>query len=287
MMSAPKSNGRARYPAAPKVLSTMSGMPCCVGDGGERLEVRDVELRVADGLHVERLCAAVDPGAEVRRVVAVHESHVDAEARQRDLELVVGAPVEGAGGDDVVARGRDGGDGQELRRLPARRGERRDPALERGDAPLEDVGRGIHDPRVDVAELLQRKKARAVRGVVERERRRLVDGYGPGVGARGRLLPGVDLQGLVAVRACVGAAHCCASSVRAWGCCVAHRGRGTKRKTRSAAPSRVWVLWTLSGRLHQPIRSHTLHPRAKACTYSTSPAFGCRWRCGTRSSWGA
>jgi hypothetical protein len=37
-------------------------------------------------------------------------------------------------------------------------GQRADAALERGDALLEDVGRRVHDPRVDVAEFLEPKR---------------------------------------------------------------------------------------------------------------------------------
>ena len=50
-------------------------------------------------------------------------------------------------------------DGEELRGVARRGRERRDAALERGDPLLEDVRRRVHDPRVDVPELLQREEA--------------------------------------------------------------------------------------------------------------------------------
>ena len=82
---------------------------------------------------------------------------------------------------------------------PLRGGERRRAALERGDALLEDVGGRVHDPGVDVPELLQREEARPVVGVVERVGRRLVDRDGAGVRPGRGLLPGVDLQRLESV----------------------------------------------------------------------------------------
>jgi hypothetical protein len=99
------------------VLSTISGMPCSWAIFGERLEVRHVEARVADGLDVERLGLRRRSPSEVLRIVALDELHADAEPRERHLELVVGAAVEVAGRDDVVAGLGDGGDRQELRRL--------------------------------------------------------------------------------------------------------------------------------------------------------------------------
>ena len=54
------------------------------------------------------------------------------------------------------------------RRLAAGKSERADTLLERRDSLLEHVGRRIHDPRVDVAELFQREQARGMGRVVER-----------------------------------------------------------------------------------------------------------------------
>ena len=71
-----------------------------------------------------------------------------------------------------------------------------DAALERGDALLDGVLRGVHDPRVDVAGLGEAEEGGGVVGVAEDVGRRLVDrqraGAGGGVGA----LAGMDLLGL-------------------------------------------------------------------------------------------
>ena len=170
-----------------------------VGDVRNGFEIGNREARVADGLDVDRLGLVVDGGTECFRLVAIDKLDVDPEARQGHLELVIGAAIEVAAGDDVVARLGDGRDGQELRRLAGTGGNRRDAPFEGGNALLEDVGGRIHDPRVDIAELLQGKQLRTVIGTVEGIGRGLVDRHGAGIGARCRLLAGMNLQGFVAV----------------------------------------------------------------------------------------
>ena len=71
-----------------------------------------------------------------------------------------------------------------------------DAALERGDALLEHARRGVHDPGVDVPELLEPEQARRVRGVVERVGGRGVDRDGAGVGRGVGDLAGVEGLGL-------------------------------------------------------------------------------------------
>ena len=57
-----------------------------------------------------------------------------AKAPEADVELRVGAAVERAGGDHVIAGLHQAGDGDELRRLPAGHGQRGHAVLERGHA---------------------------------------------------------------------------------------------------------------------------------------------------------
>ena len=52
------------------------------------------------------------------------------------------------------------------------------PPFERRHALLEHIGGGVHDARVDVAELLEREQSGGVRGILEDVRRGLVDGHG-------------------------------------------------------------------------------------------------------------
>src|SRR5690606_36493326 len=70
--------------------------------------------------------------------------------------------------------------------------ERRGSAFERGNALLERVLRGIHDARVDVAELAQRKQIRGVRRVVEDVRAGPVDRDRSRVRRGVRLRAGMD-----------------------------------------------------------------------------------------------
>ena len=81
-----------------------------VRDGGELLDVGDVELGIAERLGVDGACLGVDGGAQAVEVVGIDKAHGDAEARQRVVEEVVGAAVERGGGDDLVARGGQRGD---------------------------------------------------------------------------------------------------------------------------------------------------------------------------------
>jgi hypothetical protein len=116
-------------------------------------------------------------------------------------ELRVRPAVEGRRGYERIAGLRDVEDREHLRRLTARQPDRRDATLERGHPLLEDVGRRVHDPGVDVPEFLKPEQPRRVVGVVEGEARRLVDGDRAGVRSRRRLLPCMDLQGLETVAA--------------------------------------------------------------------------------------
>ncbi len=173
--------------------------PVAVGDSGELLQVRDQVLGIGDRFDVEGFGAVGDGSFQLVGVDRLDEGDVDAETGEGHLELVVGTAIQIARRHDLVSSLGDGGQGQQLGGLPGGGGHRRCPTFESGDALLEDVGGGVHDPRVDVPELLQAEQAGGVVGVVEGVRRGLVDRYRPGVGAGGRLLAGVDLQCLESV----------------------------------------------------------------------------------------
>jgi hypothetical protein len=101
-----------------------------------------------------------------------------------------GASVEGRRGDDGVACPRQIQEGQGLRRLPARGGHGCDAPFEVGDASLEDVDRGVHDPRVDVAELPEPEELGGVVGGVEDVGGGRIDGNGACAGGGIGLIPG-------------------------------------------------------------------------------------------------
>jgi hypothetical protein len=98
-----------------------------------RFDIDDVAGRIADRLAEHRLGVLVDEAVEGLEIVGGRHAHLDALARERVHEQVVGAAIELAGRDDVVAdagNGLDGiGDGRHARwrrrgrrcRLPFRR----------------------------------------------------------------------------------------------------------------------------------------------------------------------
>ena len=193
-MSAPCLIGWASSGA--KVLSTMTGTPVLVGDVGDGLQVVDVQARVADQLQEDRLGLLVDRRVERGRARAVHERRRDADLGQGVGEQVVGAAVE-AGADTRLSPARA------MLRIesvsaawPDASAEGRHAALERGDALLEHVRGRVHDPGVDVPELLEPEQARGVRGVVEHVAGRGVDRHRARVRGRVRLLAGVQGEGL-------------------------------------------------------------------------------------------
>jgi hypothetical protein len=165
-----------------------------VRDLGQRGNVADVQLRVADRLGIECLGVWRDGGAERAGVIGIDERDADAELVERRRELRVRAAVERPRRDDVMAVPAQREERQHLRRHAGRRRQRRAPAFERRHALLQRGDRGIRDPRVDVAERLQVEEARRVIGAVEHERCRLVDRHRAGAGRRIRNLARVQAQ---------------------------------------------------------------------------------------------
>ena len=165
-----------------------------VRDLGERRDVADVELRIADRLRVDGLRVRSQRRLERRRVVGIDERRLDPELRERHAELRIRAAVERARGDDVIAVLREREERDRLRGHSGGRRERRAAALERGDAFLERRDGRVRDPRIDVAERLQVEERRRVVGGIEDERRRLVDRQRARAGGRVGNLPGVQAQ---------------------------------------------------------------------------------------------
>ena len=128
-----------------------------------------------------------------RRVV--DEADLDPELGQGVVEQVVGAPVERGRRDDVAAVLGQVQQGDGLGRLAAGHGQRGHPAFEGGHPLLEDRLGGVHDPGVDVAQLLQAEEGGGVGGVPEGVAGGLVDGHGPGPGGGVGHGTGMDLAG--------------------------------------------------------------------------------------------
>ena len=169
------------------------GNAVAMGHVGDGLEVGDVVVGVSHRLQIDGPGLFSDGRFEVARIVAFDKLDAEAHTGESHFELVVGASVQEAGRDDFIAGFQDGCEGQELSRLPRSGGHCCQAALQSGDPLLEDVGGGVHDPGVDVPELLQTEQPGGVVGVVEDIGGGLIDGHRPGVGPGRRLLAGMDL----------------------------------------------------------------------------------------------
>ena len=101
---------------------------------------------------------------------------------------------------------------------------------------FKDISGRIHDPGVDIAELLEGKEIGRMLGILEAIRGRLIQGQGPAAGAWINGLAGVELAGgetEPAVRIC----HGTASSMGVWpgNIRVGKHGGGLIKKERTTA----------------------------------------------------
>jgi hypothetical protein len=116
-----------------------------VGDLGDGFEVRDIIPRVADGFDINGLGTVINGRGQVLRVVALNEFGVDAQSRQEDLKLVIGAAVKIARGNDVIACVGKGTDCHELGRLTRGSSHRSHTVLESRYSLFKDIHRGLDD----------------------------------------------------------------------------------------------------------------------------------------------
>src|SRR6185437_10428925 len=124
-------------------------------------------------------------------VVWVNEIDGERELGEGELELRDGAAVDRARGDDVVARLAEREENRRLRRHAAGERHRADAPFEAGDALLEGRHRRVHDAAVDIAVFLQVEVSRRRGGVLEGERRGLIQRHGGGAGIGVRPVPGM------------------------------------------------------------------------------------------------
>ena len=156
-----------------------------VGDLGQTLEIDDVAGRIADGLAEDGAGLVIDQRLEAGEIIEGRHAHLDPLTRQAMGEQVVGAAIQLAGADDVVADLHQRLDGIGDRRHAGSHRQRRDTALDGGHALLQHVIGRVHDAGVDVARHLEIEEVRAVLGIIEgvggglvdRHRRRLGGGF--------------------------------------------------------------------------------------------------------------
>ena len=193
--AAPCSIGRREVRRREGVVDEQRDADLAAGRG-QRVEVRHVEPRVADGLDEPRRGGVVARGDESGDVGRLDEAHRDAEPPERVQEDVPGAAVERRRGDDAVAGAGDVEQAEHLGGVARGDGERRAAAVQTGDALLEHVVGGIHDARVDVAERAQAEEVGGVVGVLEVVGDRLVDRDGARAGGGIRSGAAVDGDGV-------------------------------------------------------------------------------------------
>ena len=172
-----------------------------VRDLGDRLDVDEIGVRIADGLDVDAFRIRTDRRLIRRRAAfRIDKGDVDAPLLDRVLQEVERAAVDGLLGDDMVSRVSEPLDRRRDRRRPRGKGERRRTALKRRDAFLKDILRGVHEAPVDVARVAQGKPIRRVLRIAEHIGGRLIDGDGARVRRWiGLLLSDADLEGFETV----------------------------------------------------------------------------------------
>ncbi len=232
--------------------------------------VGDVELRIAQRLGVQRLRLRPDGFAQPVEVIGIDELHRDAQLGQRVVKKVVRSAVQRRRRNDVISRRSQRGDDQCLRRLSRRQRQSRHTAFQGRDALLKHVGRRIHDARINVAELLQRKQSRRMVGIVEYVRRRLVNRHSSCLGCRVLLLPAVNGECVeVILRLLVGVAH------RLLLCL------NLARKTQRPTACWLWVAWKLCGSYSSLCRFNAQPTDRHPCTCTwpwCNKGSRCEWR---------
>ena len=170
-----------------------------MGDRGDALDIDHDAAGVGEILDEDRLALGRQRLAEVLRLARIDEMAGPAELLERQPELGERAAIEVARGHELVARLHQGEEGQELRRMPRRGGDRGATALERGDPFLEHGDGRVGQPRIDVAEIVQIEERGGVIDVVEDIGGGLIDRGRARAGRRIRRGAGVDRAGLEAI----------------------------------------------------------------------------------------
>ena len=87
-------------------------------NGSQLLNIRHIQLGIAQRLCINGPCLVVDQRAQSFKVVRVNKLHRDAQLRQHVVEQVICPPIKRSGRDNLLTcRGERGYD-QRLRRLP-------------------------------------------------------------------------------------------------------------------------------------------------------------------------
>ena len=166
-MSTPWSNVRIR--PGDTVLSTITGSPCLCAIVGNLGEIRNVVLRIADGFQIHQPRVLIHQLVDLSGMIGIEEAHLDAQLLEGLREQRPGASIQIGRSNEILAGMRDGKNRGVHGRLSAGKYEPSDAAINRGQSLLQHIVGRIHDPRIDVAELLKPEKPCGVVYVVEGE----------------------------------------------------------------------------------------------------------------------
>ena len=153
-------------------------------DRRNRVDVRDIGVRVAEGLEVDCLGVRANCILDLIELVRIDKGGLDAELLQRVREEVVGAAVDGLLCDNVVARLRECLEGVGNCRRTGCDRECRGAALKRCDSLLKDILRGVRKSAVDVAGVSQTEAVCRMLRVAEHVRSGLVNRNRSRIGRR-------------------------------------------------------------------------------------------------------
>ena len=191
-MSAPYSNGRSWCEGAVHDDRDL----VLVRDLGDRRDINQVRVRVANGLDVDKLRVVLDGSFKrFRTAFRIHEGRVDAVIRQRVFEQVVRSTVQRVRRDNVLPLVRERLHRVGDCRRAGRHRQRRRAALKSREAALQDVLRRVRQTPVDVARVAKTEAIRRMLEVVEHIGRGLVNRHRAGIRRRiGLFLSHMKLQ---------------------------------------------------------------------------------------------
>src|SRR5215210_3624430 len=171
-----------------------------MSDVREGFEVRYIEAGIADRFDEDQASVVIDGSPHLVQVVDVYELRGHPQLRERVSEQIVGAAVEGLGGNQIVPGTSDVEDGESGGGLPAGDRQSRHASFELRNPLLEDIAGRIHDPGIDISEYPETKQISGVLAVVEDVAGGGVNRNGPRIGGGIDRLAGVDGDGVWLVR---------------------------------------------------------------------------------------
>ena len=166
-----------------------------VGNLGNRFDVRDVGMRVAERLDEHELRVFLDGTFDFLQVAGVHERGINAERAERMLQEVVGTAVNRTLRHHVVTLAGESGDGIGKGCRTGCDCEGRDTAFEGGYAFFKDILRRVGETAINIAGIFQMEAVRGMLSAVENVRGGLVNRNRAGIGGGvGLFLANVELK---------------------------------------------------------------------------------------------